>query len=285
MKFNKLNAEEIRIIEHKGTELPFSGKYNNFYQDGVFLCKKCGNRLFRSKDKFNSNSGWPSFDDAIEGGVKEVLDRDGRRIEIICARCGGHLGHVFRGEQFTAKNTRHCVNSLSLTFEPFENSPKYKRAYFAGGCFWGVEYWFLKLDGVYGAYSGYMGGELENPTYADVCRGDSGHIETVEVIYDNKKISYENLVKFFFEIHNPEQINGQGPDIGSQYISAIFYNTPQERLIAQKLINELEDKGMKIVTKLIDATKHKFYKAEEEHQNYYNLRGLKPYCHKYIKRF
>jgi len=285
MKYNKLNAEEIRIIENKGTELPFSGKYNNFYQDGVYLCKKCNSELFRSKDKFNSNSGWPSFDDSIKGKVKEVLDRDGRRIEIICANCGGHLGHVFRGEQFTPKNTRHCVNSLSLNFEPFENNPKYKKAYFAGGCFWGVEYWFLKLDGVLGAYSGYMGGELENPTYKDVCTKNTGHIETVEVIYDNKKISYEELVKFFFEIHDPTQTNGQGPDIGPQYISAIFYNSPQERLIAQKVINMLEDKGMKIATKLIDGSKHKFYKAEEEHQNYYNLRGLRPYCHNYVKRF
>jgi len=285
MKFNKLTPEEIRVIEHKGTELPFSGKYNNFYQDGIFLCKKCNSELFRSKDKFNSNSGWPSFDDTIKGKVKEVLDKDGRRIEIICANCGGHLGHVFRGEQFTPKNTRHCVNSLSLNFEPFENSKRYKKAYFAGGCFWGVEYWFLKLDGVVGAYSGYMGGNLENPTYSDVCRGDTGHIETVEVVYDIKKTSYENLVKFFFEIHDSTQTDGQGPDIGPQYISAIFYNSPQERLISQKIINILEDKGIKIATKLIDATKHKFYKAEEEHQNYYNLRGLRPYCHNYTKRF
>jgi peptide methionine sulfoxide reductase msrA/msrB len=285
MKFNKLTPEEIRVIEHKGTELPFSGKYNNFYQDGVYLCKRCNSQLFRSKDKFNSNSGWPSFDDSIKGKVKEVLDRDGRRIEIICANCGAHLGHVFRGEQFTPKNTRHCVNSLSLNFEPFENSKRYKKAYFAGGCFWGVEYWFLKLEGVVGAYSGYMGGDLENPTYSDVCRGDTGHIETVEVVYDKEKVSYEDLVKFFFEIHDPTQTNGQGPDIGSQYISAIFYNSPQERLIAQKVINILEDKGMKIATKLIDGSKYKFYKAEEEHQNYYNLRGLRPYCHNYTKRF
>jgi len=285
MKYNKLTPEEIRIIEHKGTELPFSGEYNNFYQDGVYLCKKCNNKLFRSKDKFNSNSGWPSFDEAIGENVKEVLDRDGRRVEIICANCGGHLGHVFRGEQFTPKNTRYCVNSLSLNFEPFESSKRYKRAYFAGGCFWGVEYWFLKLDGVVGAYSGYMGGSVENPTYKDVCTKNTGHIETVEVIYDNKKISYEELVKFFFEIHDPEQTNGQGPDIGPQYISAIFYNNQEEKRIAKSIIEQLENRGMKIATKLIDATKHKFYKAEEEHQNYYNLRGLRPYCHTYTKRF
>ncbi len=284
MKFNKLSYEEAKIIEHKGTEAPFSGKYNSFYEDGVYLCKRCNNLLFRSKDKFNSNSGWPSFDNTIEGGVKEVLDRDSRRVEIICSNCGGHLGHVFRGEQFTPKNVRHCVNSLSLNFEPFDNK-RFKRAYFAGGCFWGIEYWFLKLDGVLGAYSGYMGGDLENPTYYDVCRGDTGHIETVEVIYDSKKISYRELVKFFFEIHNPEQTNGQGPDIGSQYISAIFYNNKEERIIIEELIDILEEKGLKVATKLIDANKHKFYKAEEAHQNYYNLRGQIPYCHDYRKRF
>ncbi len=152
-----------------------------------------------SKDKFNSNSGWPSFDDTVRGGVKEVIDSDGRRIEIICANCGGHLGHVFRGEQFTPKNTRHCVNSTSLNFEPFEDSDRYSVAYFAGGCFWGVEYWFSKLDGVLGAYSGYMGGYLDNPTYSDVCRGNSGHIETVRLYMMMDYLLYD-WVKFFFEI-------------------------------------------------------------------------------------
>ncbi len=131
MKFNKLSYEEAKIIEHKGTEAPFSGKYNSFYEDGVYLCKRCNNLLFRSKDKFNSNSGWPSFDNTIEGGVKEVLDRDGRRVEIICSNCGGHLGHVFRGEQFTPKNVRHCVNSLSLILNHLIIKGL-REAYFAG---------------------------------------------------------------------------------------------------------------------------------------------------------
>jgi len=285
MKYNKLTPKEIEVIENKGTEMPFSGKFNSFYKDGVYICKKCNSPLFKSNDKFDSGSGWPSFDDAIEGAVREVPDADGRRVEIVCASCGGHLGHVFRGEQMTPKNTRHCVNSISLDFKPIEENTKYKKAYFAGGCFWGVEYWFSQQDGIISANSGYMGGDLENPTYQDVCYRDTGHIETVEVTYDPEIVSYETLCKLFFEIHNPEQTNGQGPDIGSQYISAIFYNSDEEKNIETKLINQLEDSGMIIATQLINANEHKFYIAEYEHQNYYKLRNSKPYCHNYTKRF
>jgi len=117
LEFNKLNDEEIRIIENKGTEYPFSGKFNDFYEDGIFTCRKCNAELYKSEDKFKSGCGWPSFDDEIEGAVKRVPDIDGRRIEIVCASCGGHLGHVFEGEGLTPKNTRHCVNSVSLDFK------------------------------------------------------------------------------------------------------------------------------------------------------------------------
>lgn len=117
MKYNELNDEEKYVIENKGTEYPFTGKYNDFYEKGIFTCKKCNAPLYKSEDKFKSGCGWPSFDDEIQGAVKRVPDRDGRRIEIVCASCGGHLGHVFEGEELTAKNTRHCVNSISLNFE------------------------------------------------------------------------------------------------------------------------------------------------------------------------
>jgi len=115
-QWNALNAEEQRVIEHKGTEMPFTGEYNSFKGVGTFVCKRCENPLYRSDSKFNSGCGWPSFDDDISGNVKRVLDKDGRRTEIVCAHCGGHLGHVFEGERFTAKDTRHCVNSISIRF-------------------------------------------------------------------------------------------------------------------------------------------------------------------------
>lgn len=117
MKYNELTQEEKYVIENKGTEYPFTGIYNDFYEKGVYSCKKCNSLLYKSEDKFKSGCGWPSFDDEIEGAVKRVLDKDGRRVEIVCAICGGHLGHVFEGEGFTSKNTRHCVNSISLNFQ------------------------------------------------------------------------------------------------------------------------------------------------------------------------
>ncbi len=285
MEYNRLNPEEIRVIENRGTEMPFSGKFDGFYEAGIYNCRKCNIPLFSSTDKFDSGSGWPSFDDAIDGVVKEITDADGRRVEIICSNCGGHLGHVFRGEQITPKNTRHCVNSISLDFKPIESEDKYKKAYFSAGCFWGVEYWFQKTNGVFDANSGYMGGDTTNPTYRDICYKETGHLETVEVIYNPKEVSFEELCRLFFEIHNPEQIDGQGPDIGSQYLSAIFTNDNEEEEVATKLINQLEAKGMKIATMLKDANEHIFYIAEKEHQNYYKLRNSKPYCHSYTKRF
>ncbi len=285
MKYNNLSSEETYIIENKGTEMPFSGKFNSFYQDGIYSCKKCNTPLFQSNDKFDSGSGWPSFDESIEGAVKEIPDADGRRVEIVCANCGGHLGHVFKGEQMTPKNTRHCVNSLSLDFKDLNYDNQYKKAYFASGCFWGVEYWFDQQEGVASANSGYMGGHTKDPSYYEICQKDTGHLETVEVTYDPKVISYEALCKLFFETHDPEQMNGQGPDIGPQYLSAVFTNDVSEEDTVQMLINQLEDQGMNIATMIKDANEHTFYKAEEEHQNYYKLRNSTPYCHAYTKRF
>ncbi len=280
-KYKKLTPKEEAVIIHKGTEAPFSGEYYNFYEDGIYVCKRCQTPLFRSKDKFNSQTGWPSFDDQIDKNVKGVIDADGRRMEIVCAKCGAHLGHVFENEGFTPKNRRYCVNSISLEFVSAKNLNA-KKAYFAGGCFWGVEYYFDELDGVIAAHSGYMGGDVENPSYEEVCAKNTGHLETVEVIYDPKKIDFESLAKLFFEIHDPTQIDGQGVDIGPQYLSAVFYNDEKEKEIVLKLLKEYEKKfGKKTVTKLIDAKNHKFYKAEEYHQDYFKRRGINP-CH--IKR-
>jgi len=121
MKTKKLSPEEQRVIIQKGTESPFSGEYCDHFEKGIYVCKQCGEKLFRSEDKFHSGCGWPSFDEEIEGAVQSETDRDGMRTEITCAKCGGHLGHVFSGERFTPRNTRHCVNSISIEFEPGKN--------------------------------------------------------------------------------------------------------------------------------------------------------------------
>ena len=281
MKYNNLTQDEKYIIEQKGTEYPFSGIYNDFYEEGVYLCKKCNAPLYKSEDKFKSSCGWPSFDDEIVGAIKKVPDIDGRRVEIVCQKCGGHLGHIFEGEGFTSKNIRHCVNSLSLNFK--SKKENFKKAYFAAGCFWGVEFLFQKQIGVLEVVSGYMGGDIENPTYKIVCGGFSGHLEVVEVVFDESIVSYETLAKLFFEIHDFTQTNGQGPDIGTQYLSAIFYCDENQKNIAEDLIVQLEEKAYKVATTL--RPKVKFHKAESYHQNYYNKSGKTPYCHSYRKVF
>lgn len=173
------------------------------------------------------------------------------------------------------------ISFLIFTIPLFTND--YSNAYFAGGCFWGVEYYMEQLDGVIDVKSGFMGGFVENPSYNDVIWGKTGHYETVEVIYNPKKIDFETLTKFFFEIHDPTQTNGQGPDIGEQYLSVVFYNNDQEKIITEKLISILENKGYKVATMLKKVSI--FYIAEDYHQDYYKNNGKLPYCHNYTKRF
>lgn len=278
--WNKLTPEEERVIVDKATEAPFSGLYEKNKEDGVYVCKRCNAPLYRSADKFDSGCGWPSFDDEIPGAVQRIPDRDGIRTEIVCSNCGAHLGHVFFGENFTDKNTRHCVNSISLLFIPASASEK---AYFAGGCFWGVEYYFQKAPGVLNTIVGFMGGTTKNPSYKEVSTGNSGHAEVLEVVFDPKRTTYETLARLFFEIHDPTQINRQGPDIGMQYRSVVFYTDQFQKQTAQKLIMLLELKGFKIATQLVPAGP--FWKAEEYHQDYYARNGHEPYCHKWVKRF
>ncbi|MDR1090448.1 MAG: bifunctional methionine sulfoxide reductase B/A protein [Prevotella sp.] len=282
MQYNRLTPEEERVIIHKGTEAPYTGEYINNKRKGIYVCRKCNAPLYNSSDKFDSHCGWPSFDDEIKGAITRIPDADGMRTEITCSNCCAHLGHVFLNEGFTAKNTRHCVNSISLKFIAEENN-MLRKAYFASGCFWGTEYYFMKAEGVTHTSVGFMGGHVENPGYEQVCRKNTGHLETTEVEYDSTKTSYEELVRLFFETHDFTQTDGQGPDIGPQYLSCIFYTDNEEKEVAGKYIKILENKGYNVATMLKPASI--FWKAEDYHQQYYEHKGTKPYCHIYKQIF
>jgi peptide methionine sulfoxide reductase msrA/msrB len=274
--WRKLTPEEEAVIVGKGTEQPFTGKYTDYFVAGVYTCRRCGAMLYRSQDKFAAHCGWPAFDDEIPGAVTRKPDADGRRTEILCANCGAHLGHVFSGEHLTDKDVRHCVNSISLDFIPADKV-QFGRAIFAGGCFWGVQYWLQQQRGVVSTRAGYTGGLTENPTYEQVCSHTTGHREAVEVLFDPLRCSFEDIAKLFFEIHDPTQADGQGPDIGPQYQSVIFYSDDQQKQTAQRLIDDLRARGLHVVTGLIPATH--FWPAEDYHQDWYLKKGTLPYCH------
>jgi peptide methionine sulfoxide reductase msrA/msrB len=184
-------------------------------------------------------------------------------------------GEKTMNEKSMNKNAPESAQDQQISSAP--------KAYFAGGCFWGVEYLFEQKGGVISAVSGYMGGSMEKPTYRDVLSGNAGHLEVVEVTYDPAKVNYEALAKYFFEIHDPTQVGGQGPDIGEQYISAVFYENEEEKKIIQMLIDILKTKGYRVVTQVRPAGT--FWKAEEYHQNYYDKNRKQPYCHAYKKKF
>jgi peptide methionine sulfoxide reductase msrA/msrB len=283
LKTASLSLHILNIIRNKGTEHPFTGEYNDNDQAGTYLCRQCGLAVFRAQHKFHSGCGWPSFDQDIAGAVTKHPDADGRRTEILCARCNAHLGHVFHGEGFTKNNTRHCVNSLSLDFVADLTITDTKEAIFAAGCFWGVEYYFKKLPGVLKTEVGYSGGHKVNPSYEHVCNGDTGHVEAIRVLYDPTKINYENICKYFFEIHDPTQNNGQGPDLGEQYLSMIFYYNDKQKDIATSLITLLEKQNYRIATRILPVSI--FWPAEHYHQDYYLKTGKQPYCHHHVKRF
>ncbi len=282
MSDERLTPEEERVIVYKGTERPFSGKYHSFNETGTYVCKRCGTALYLSSAKFDSGCGWPSFDQEVPGAVKRLADADGQRTEIACASCGAHLGHVFFGEGFTTKNTRHCVNSISMNFVSAD-AKKTGTAIFASGCFWGTQYYLQRVKGVLTTTVGFTGGHTARPTYEEVCGGATGHAEAVQVIFDPLLISYEELVKLFFETHDFTQVNRQGPDIGTQYRSEIFYLDEKQMQAAENLIGILRAKGYSVATHVTKAGV--FWPAEDYHQNYYQKNGKQPYCHVYRKIF
>lgn len=283
-KIDSLSDNIVHIIKDKGTERPFTGELNDFGGKGTYLCRECGLALYRSQNKFQSGCGWPSFDEEIPDTVTYHTDIDGIRTEILCGRCQAHLGHVFLGENHTPKNTRHCVNSLSLDFVSDLEVLDTEEAIFAGGCFWGIEYYFKQLPGVLKTEVGYTGGSKNiKPSYEEVCSGKTGHVEAIRLLYDVEKLSFEQVAKFFFEIHDPSQENGQGPDIGNQYLSVIFYYDDAQKKMSNNLIKILQEKGMHIATKILPV--RVFWPAESYHQSYYQKNKKTPYCHHYEKRF
>ena len=275
-RFAKLTREEERVIMGKGTEAPFSGEYNSHFADGIYSCRRCGSPLYRSKDKFRSDCGWPSFDDELPGAVRRSTDADGTRTEITCASCGGHLGHVFTGERITAKNTRHCVNSLSLKFIPAAKV-RSETIVLGGGCFWCTEAVFSMLPGVLSAEPGYAGGTAPNPSYGQVCEGKTGHAEVVRVGFFPKNLPLEKLLLLFFKTHDPTSLNRQGSDSGTQYRSAVYYTSEKQGKAVRAFIKKLQaDYAQPIVTevKKLDA----FYPAEEYHKHYFRRNPSQAYC-------
>lgn len=283
----KLTPEEAKVILKKGTEPAFCGNLVDNHKDGVYICRLCELPLFSSDAKFNSGTGWPSFFQPVDNDHIHYESDDTLgmvRTEITCRRCGAHLGHVFDdGPKPTGM--RYCLNSVSLVFyEKGQELPAAARpmktevAYFAGGCFWGVEDQFQQVPGVVEAISGYMGGKTKNPTYGDVCSHETGHAETVMVVYDPAKVSYGTLLAWFFKIHDPTQLNRQGPDFGDNYRSAIFAADKKQLDEAKAFIEAQQKtdrfKGRKIVTQLEPIEKAgRFYPAEDYHQDYHKKHG------------
>ena len=284
----KLDPEAYKITQSAETERAFCGNLLDNKKDGMYVCVVCGLPLFSSEAKFHSGTGWPSFYkefDPDHVARHEDNSYGMKRVEINCARCGAHLGHVFDdGPKPTGE--RHCLNSASLKFVekgqqvPPESQPvKTETAYFAGGCFWGIEHYFQQGPGVVDAVSGYMQGSVEKPSYKQVCTDTTGHAETVKVVFDPKRITYRQLLEAFFKMHDPTQLNRQGPDEGKQYRSGIWYVDEDQKKQAESYINQLNEIGRfgkkKIVTQVEPAKT--FYPAEDYHQDYIDKTGQ--VCH------
>lgn len=288
----KLSSEQFHVTQQCGTEPPFRNAYWNNHKPGIYVDVVSGEPLFSSLDKFDSGTGWPSFTQPVKG--TEIVEKKDSalgmvRTEVRSKAADSHLGHVFDDGPADKGGLRYCINSASLKFIPVEEmdqagygkylepfvkaglvkAPMHGTAILAGGCFWGMEEIIRKIPGVIKTTVGYSGGTTANPTYEEVCTGSTGHAEAIQVEFDSARLSYEELLDYFFRMHDPTTPNRQHNDVGTQYRSAIFYADDAQKQTADRAKAKWDKSGKfnrPIVTEIIAAGK--FYSAEEYHQKY-----------------